>query len=102
MGSGVAVRHEFPRLDAKAAPALKRTTTASAGERTRTSKGFRPTGPKPVAFANSATPAHPKDRHEPAAEPGFARLRSRALRPPGGIRSKSSWPIPPRPLRVTD
>ena len=30
---------------------------ASAGERTRTSKGFRPTGPKPVAFANSATPA---------------------------------------------
>jgi hypothetical protein len=29
----------------------------SAGERTRTSKGFRPTGPKPVAFANSATPA---------------------------------------------
>jgi hypothetical protein len=28
-----------------------------AGERTRTSKGFRPTGPKPVAFANSATPA---------------------------------------------
>ena len=29
----------------------------NAGERTRTSKGFRPTGPKPVAYASSATPA---------------------------------------------
>ena len=42
--------------EAKAA-ALKKKRRASAGERTRTSKGFRPTGPKPVAFANSATPA---------------------------------------------
>jgi hypothetical protein len=34
-----------------------------AGERTRTSKGFRPTGPKPVAYASSATPARRlKDR----------------------------------------
>jgi hypothetical protein len=29
----------------------------SAGERTRTSKGFHPTGPKPAASASSATPA---------------------------------------------
>jgi hypothetical protein len=28
-----------------------------AGERTRTSKGFRPPGPKPGAYASSATPA---------------------------------------------
>jgi hypothetical protein len=34
-------------------PALMR----SAGERTRTSKGFRPTGPKPAASSSSATPA---------------------------------------------
>jgi hypothetical protein len=34
----------------------------SAGERTRTSKGFRPTGPKPAASASSATPAIVKDR----------------------------------------
>jgi hypothetical protein len=33
-----------------------------AGERTRTSKGFRPTGPKPAASASSATPAGSKDR----------------------------------------
>jgi hypothetical protein len=53
-GSGVAARHaELGAADAEAASAK----TASAGERTRTSKGFRPTGPKPVAFANSATPA---------------------------------------------
>jgi hypothetical protein len=35
-----------------------------AGERTRTSKGFRPTGPKPVASASSATPARFKDSDE--------------------------------------
>jgi hypothetical protein len=53
-GSGVAACQPGPdAADAEAASAK----TASAGERTRTSKGFRPTGPKPVAFANSATPA---------------------------------------------
>ena len=34
----------------------------NAGERTRTSKGFHPTGPKPAASASSATPARFKDR----------------------------------------
>ena len=57
-GKGFALRH--PALVRSEAPAVvpeTRRTSASAGERTRTSKGFRPTGPKPVAFANSATPA---------------------------------------------
>ncbi len=34
-----------------------RSYRGSAGERTRTSKGFHPTGPKPAASASSATPA---------------------------------------------
>src|SRR5215510_2056161 len=33
----------------------------SAGERTRTSKGRSPTGPKPAASSNSATPAWKND-----------------------------------------
>src|SRR6266540_980707 len=40
-------------------PYLSRAGTAhrSAGERTRTSKGLRPMGPKPIAYTSSATPA---------------------------------------------
>jgi hypothetical protein len=37
----------------------RRPGARDAGERTRTSRGFRPTGPKPVASTSSATPARP-------------------------------------------
>ncbi len=47
----------------------------SAGERTRTSKGRSPPGPKPGASASSATPAQPKNR----AEPGIARRLAESL-----------------------
>src|SRR5207249_7233782 len=68
-GRGLAACHA--ELEAAADEvASANSTSASAGERTRTSKGFRPTGPKPVAFANSATPA--------LGAPFTRRLQSRA------------------------
>src|SRR5919199_1497567 len=53
---------ELAATGARGDAASRSAAIASAGERTRTSKGFRPTGPKPVAFANSATPARLQSR----------------------------------------
>src|SRR5665647_2658764 len=65
----------------------------SAGERTRTSKGFHPTGPKPAASTSSATPAR--------------RLSLRG-RPRGQRRAETFWtaryataPNIPTQIRVT-
>src|SRR5262249_61133281 len=87
-GNGVAERHESARPAADATPAHSR-TSPSAGERTRTSKGFRPTGPKPVAFANSATPAYPRIGGSP-------RRGWTSLNGAGGC-VKPPRPPPPRP-----
>ena len=72
-----------------------------AGERTRTSKGFHPTGPKPAASASSATPARPKDNRgvwiDSDAGPRSSADRAADFEsarggstPPGAIRRKSS------------
>ena len=60
-----------PRIRrARASSSSCRSLYADAGERSRTSKGFRPTGPEPVASASSATPARAVQAS--AADAGFA------------------------------
>ena len=71
-------RRQRPRDDVRAQRLRIASRHGSAGERTRTSKGFRPTGPKPVASTSSATPARCNQRLAPKPR---RRCRLRRRRP---------------------
>lgn len=85
-----------PRLDHRASAHQ----SADAGERTRTSRGLRPTGPKPVASTSSATPAGVRNDSPRVDGPSWqgcwnasaGRSATRAGSPRASIRASSSRP----------